>query len=172
MDLPFNAGPGLQLRGYRALPVTPQRYTRKLDAKMTVQYDSNGFPKTLLDWRREPRNECFTVRYESASLFRMLVEGNTWLILQVQMLFLSSDRHLWYPLETFFSSKGYTFFVSNSKYEGCHTTAVEGEERAPDEFHYVLPEDLRGDRCQYIHHVWPHFLVRLHDFRLTIHSAT
>lgn len=36
------------------LPAPPPAYL--------VQYDSNGFPATLLDWRREPKDDHYTGR--------------------------------------------------------------------------------------------------------------
>lgn len=112
-----------------------------------VQYDSNGFPKTLLDWRREPRNAFWTARY--ALSHEPACPHAYHLALEIDVV----ASHLWDPLEGFFESKGYTLFVSTKKWQCCLTPKDESKERSPDMYHHVLPDDQRAFLGKHVHHV-------------------
>lgn len=38
------------------------------EGEVKVNFDENGFPKTLLDWRREPEKTWETARYAALSI--------------------------------------------------------------------------------------------------------
>ncbi|KAK9893729.1 hypothetical protein P389DRAFT_174558 [Cystobasidium minutum MCA 4210] len=89
---------------------------------MEVRYDTHGFPKSIFDWRKEPRK--------------------TW----------GTNRHVWNPLEDFFEQNGYTLFITNKENNCCLVPKIVDEKRAPDQYHHVLPEDRRQYKCRSVHY--------------------